>query len=134
MPNRDASSFDPALFQPIRLFVRFKNLVSDTEVTPDLVQLIELGELSLVFEVPQKVCSQGHSILITIWETKRNPDATFKILEATGKVVSSEPLEEGRLRAELQLLQYEHEDLQKLHFLFNQRQDEISEFLNRTRD
>lgn len=122
-------------FQSFRLKISFKNLVSDTEIPSQSIQLAQLGDKSLTFEIPIKSCAQGHNVMVTIFETALNPTPQQAIFTATGKIKSVESLDDGKSQsAALELVQYDEESWAKLEGLFSQRQKEILEFMEAARD
>lgn len=131
----DTLFFDPKQFKSLKLKIRFKNLVSQTELPDGSAHLIQIGDKSLTFETPIRTCAQGHNIMVTIFETELNPTPENPIFVATGKVRAIDLLDDHQSQStQLDLIQYEEEDWNKLESLYSQRQNEILEFMKAARD
>jgi len=129
---------DPNDFRSFEVKVRFENATAKTVVHPsDAPSLLEIGKAYMILDLPADSCSKNHNVAVilevkTVGKSHRF-QCTAKVIRANkaaplkGSKASKDETE--RMRATLQLMQYEEADWQKFKDVFFSRQDAISEFL-----
>ena len=126
--------FNPEDFQSIRLAVYFKNLTTRTEVkSQSTTPLVEIGDKTLVFELPARSCNAKHNALVEIKKIEAKTNKETSILSVTGKVKSIEELEDSTMKVEFDCIQYDEPSWEKLLSLYSSRQSEITDFLKSIR-
>lgn len=118
-------------FVSVRLRLTFKNLVSGVSIADhDEVTLDEVGDKQLVLGVPLNSCNVEHNVLFEIERTGPSGPKGKPVLKATGKVAAIEKDEESRrMRATVNLVQFDEQSWQELLKFFRGRQEEITKFL-----
>jgi hypothetical protein len=142
----DASDvFNPRDFESISLKVYFSNLTTRTEVkNTNKTSLVELGDKSLVLELPERSCNEKHNVMVKIVRIEKQKEPSKKdsgkknknereVLSITGKVRSLEDVGQQALRVEIDCLQYDEKGWQEIVSLFEARQAEIENFLTAVR-
>ncbi len=118
-------------FRSIEVILDFENVTTRTKLkASDKAIFSELAEDSFIIEVPEKACSKGHNVLVEITTKNAPEDLAFSV---TGKVVSTEKVNAGKLRTEVKLVQYEESDWNAFTQIFSKRQEEITEFFDAVR-
>lgn len=127
--------FDANDFKSFKLKITFKNLVSNTEIPSETLQLVQLGDKGLTLETPLRACARGHSVIISIYETELSSTPEIALLSATAKVREVDTSDDSKTQiVSLDLIQFEEENWNKLEALFSQRQNEILEFMKASKD
>ncbi|MBI3543682.1 MAG: hypothetical protein HY075_10460 [Deltaproteobacteria bacterium] len=131
--QQDDELIRAADFVSVRLDVHFQNLLSGSGVVPaEQVTLDELGDKALVLGLPAGSCNVSHGVMIEIARADASARKGAPVLKATGKVRGIEKLDEDddkRVRAHIDLVQYDEESWERLLALFSGRQLEINRFL-----
>lgn len=135
--------YNPKDFESIRLTVHFQNLTTRTEVKDkSKVSLVEIGDRTLVFEVPARSCNEKHNVMVNISRAEKVKEGTDKakktqkeqeLLNVTGKVRSLDAVDEETVRIEVECLQFDEKGWNALLALYANRQAEIEKFLTATR-
>jgi len=126
-------------FQSIRLHLSFENLTTQTKVgmgqrvyggtkmqgsEADTVELIEFGDNTMTLDVPSRIASQGHQVMVYLQSENLNPDITFN---ATGKVLEAEKSDSpSRFKLKVQLVNYDEKLWNSLRTAFERKQEEAS--------
>ncbi len=132
--NDEPSIFNPEDFRSVRLTVHFKNLTTRTESkSVSTTPLVEIGNKTLVFELPARSCNEKHSALVEIKKVDHDMQKEISVLSVTGKVKEIEELGEGSMKVTLDCIQYDEPSWDALLNLYSKRQDEITNFLKSIR-
>lgn len=132
--NDESSIFNPEDFHSVKLAVYFKNLTTRTEVkSASTTPLVEIGQKTLVFELPSKSCNTNHSALVEIKKIDHASQKEISVLSVTGKVKEIEELGEGSMKVIMDCIQYDETSWEALLSLYAKRQDEITNFLKSIR-
>lgn len=112
-------------FESIRLIVYFKDFTTNT-IVRDLTKtsIQEVGNKSLVLELPEKSCNTKHNVAIKICNSKEE-----ELLAITGKVTEVENVGDGFIRVSVDCIQYDEQSWTRFTSLFSDRQSEIDGFL-----
>ena len=134
-----ADVYNPKDFESIRLTVHFQNLTTRTEVKDkSKASLVEIGDKTLVFELPARSCNEKHNVMVKISRTEKIKDGADKskkapkeqeLLNVTGKVRSLEEVDEETVRIEVECMQFDEKGWNALLALYASRQAEIEKFL-----
>jgi hypothetical protein len=113
-------------FRPIRVELEVRNTTTGAETRKDFaIRLIEVGEKSIVLELPRKSCAMGHgmSIEVDVYEPNLH-------LSTTARVVAVETFDSGGDGVTLNLMQYDDKTWQEFLKIFSARQREIEAFFS----
>ena len=121
---------DPKDFSSIKFeFTDFKNITSGLSVDNiDKIEFIEFIENILTLDLPQKCGREGHLFSFAAKVIAPREDKPIKF-DATFKLKESEPLDNGRMKATCELMQYEEKDWKRIVDLYTKRQEELTQFL-----
>lgn len=128
--------FNPKDFESIRLVIRFKNFTTTTEVDSSKeIELVEVGDRSVILQLPAKSCSIGHNVEIDISKKIPKSAKTTQIVSVTGKVVRIEDCEDDDdcSLVEITCVQFDEAGWKQFLNLYSARQAEIIAFLNSVR-
>ncbi len=120
--------FNPKDFQSVKLRISFENLTTKWKPPIDEnLGILEIGDKQLVFELPLKSCSNGHSGFIKIesynYETKKFQE----LFTSTGKIVDAESTDDT-IRVTFDLVQFDEKSWNDFTTTFAKRQEEIMRF------
>ena len=122
--------FNPADFVSLRLGISLQNLTTRTTVTNSRkISIIEIGDRSLTFEMPMGSCNIQHSVLFEISKIDAKTKKFTPLFKATGKVSDFEKLEDARVRVVVDMIQFDERGWNDFLSIFNNRQEEITQFL-----
>ena len=112
----------------LEFMVKFKNLTSDTKLEKP-VNMLEIMDDGCSIEVPARCCAVAHQILlcITITSDKPSKKSKTKDIEAVGKVVTMESIDDKRFEVTINFNQYVKEEWKFLTQYLQARQDSINE-------
>lgn len=138
MSNSDSKSdstqpidLDESVFKSIELVAYVKHAHTGTEIRdPSKIKVIELQEKDVVLEIPSKKFAVGHYLLIGI--NARNTTRKLKPFVGEGRIAELLPQEDTD-QIRLTLTQFEQVRWDELRGVFEQRQQEIEEFLSNSR-
>lgn len=132
-PSQDGF-INPNDFESIRVYVKFKNLTTNTEVLePTRSALVESGPELLVLDLPKASCNAKHNVMVEVYY-KESAKANAKLaFSATGKVRSIQKEEDERLRTEIDLIQFDEEGWKRFMKIFEQRQEDILNFFQQVK-
>lgn len=118
-------------FQSITLIIRLQNFTTKTEVVDRAaITLVEVGDHCLIFDMPTTACNIKHSVMISIMKLLPGAAKPEPLLNLTGKIAEVNLDDyETRMRATVELVQYDDQSLDELIALFTQRQQEINAFM-----
>ena len=89
------------------------------------ISILEFLENGLILDIPSKTCMAKHSVMVEVYN--KNPPLHFK---ATAKVKTVESLSPENDQVEIVFVQKNEKEWEELQNVFNNRQQEIREFLN----
>lgn len=121
---------NPKDFSSIKFeFTEFKNITSRLAVDElDKIEFIEFLENIITLDLPQKCGREGHLFLFKAKVSNPKEEKPIKF-DATFKLIESEQLDAGRMKATCELMQYEEKDWKRIVELYAKRQEELTQFL-----
>lgn len=131
-----ASEATPSLWNP-RDHVSLKTTVSLKNQTSQAPALVGLGHITrwldqgITLELPPKACARGHHFE-GLLEVVHSEDKDAFRLEFTARVAQTTALESG-IEVELEFIQFSETNWDQILALFEQRQEEILQFLLQAR-
>ena len=123
--------FKESDFQSIKLKIRFKNFTTKTEVSEealDFCELLELGERTLILQLPARCCNLQHAVAVTIFNVQPKTHKETELLGVTGKVTSLEAVDKETSRVSVECVQFDEQSWIAFVKLFSSRQEEIMRF------
>lgn len=124
-----ADVFKASDFSSLKLHVALSNNTTHTEVKDkSKLSLLEIGEKSLVLEVPLNSCNVKHMLLIEISQPEKGSKKNKPLLVATGKVLEREDLNDGMARITVDCVQFDEKSWKDLINIYSSRQKDIEEF------
>lgn len=121
--------FNPKDFESLKLIIAFKNLTTRTEVRDkSKCNLQEVGERTLIFEVPAKSCNTNHNVLVEIKKIDTKTKKEKELLSVTGKILEIEDVGDDCLRVSVDCMQYDEKSWKELIGFYSSRQAEIEKF------
>ncbi len=114
-------------------FIQLDNTSSGTKVESlDTVEFIEFEDNVIILDMPQKCGAKGHNFIFKA-EIKVPSDPKKIKFEATFKLKDFENLDDARMKATCELIQYEEKDWMRVIELYAKRQEELTQFILNTR-
>src|SRR3989338_7380544 len=128
-------------FQSMELKISMLNTTSQTDVKDDTkkielakldgsytpsIKLVEFLDKGMQLEVPARACSKGHILLLNFKVLNSSKNIEFS---ASVRVLEIKPLINGNESIVVNLLKYDQTAWNNLQQLFNNRQEEINDFL-----
>lgn len=116
-------------FHPTRWAVLLRNLSSGMSVSEsDEISILEINEKELVFDLPERCCVASHNVHVTISQVFPVVEQPI-YFEFTGKVRWAESTDDGRLRAAIELIQFDKQSWSNFLNGFAENQEQITAFL-----
>ena len=120
--------FDPSMLKSIKMTFELENVTTRMKAEkPEFIKLLEHSGKDLVLEIPKRVCSTGHMLVLNMCASDPTTKKEYKF-NATVKVTKMEPGEDGLDRAEVTLVQFEQAMWDQIVALYANRQAQIMEF------